>query len=187
MTFSLRHKILLAGISLVIISFLWFGRGTDTYNILLLTGLILSFFSFLTILIKSDTRRSKFLWTVIIVVAIGFQWLTEPLLIKLSYRLFIIRHEQELQSVTNLILKKKSDVFILLSSEFKTGNGYTKEEADFIKEQLKKTNIHFISKDSLVIFYRTWGMLDVSHGIYYSYTDKQPNNRYKKIIGNWYY
>jgi len=187
MTFSLRHKILLTGIFLVIISFLWFGRGTDTYNILFLTGLIISFFSFLTILIKSDTRRSKLLWTVIIVVAIGFQWLTEPLLIKLSYRLFINRHEQELQSVTNLILKKKSAVFILLSSEFKTGNGYTKEEADFIKEQLKKTNIHFISKDSLVIFYRTWGMLDVSHGIYYSYTDKQPNNRYKKIIGNWYY
>lgn len=187
MTFSLRHKILLTGIFLVIISFLWFGRDTDTYNILLVIGLIISFFSFLTILIKSDTRRSKLLWTAIIVLAIGFQWLTEPLLIKLSYRLFINRHEKELQNVTNLILKKKSNVFMLLSSEFKAENGYTKEEADFIEEQLKKTSIHLISKDSLVIFYRTWGMLDVSHGVYYFYTGKQPDNRYKKIIGNWYY
>lgn len=101
--------------------------------------------------------------------------------------MFLNRHEQELQNVTNLILKKKSDVFMLLSAEFEAGKGYTKEEADFVKEQLKKTNIHFVSKDSLVIFYRTWGMLDVSHGVYYFYTVKQPDTRYKKIIGNWYY
>lgn len=187
MTFTLRHKTLLTGIVLVIISFLWFGWDTYTYNILLLIGLIISFFSFLTILIKSDTLKSKLLWTILIALAIGFQWLTEPLLIKLSYRLFINRHKQELESVTNFVLKKKTNIPILLLSDFKPGNGYTKEEADFIKEKLKKTSIHFISKDRFVIFYRTWGMLDVSHGIYYFYTDKQPDNRYKKITGNWYY
>lgn len=187
MTFSLRHKILLTGMLLVIVSFLWFGRDTETYNILLLIGLVISFFSFLTILIKSDTRKSKLLWTMVVVFAIGLQWLTEPLLIKLSYKLFISRHKQELESVSILITSKKTNVFMTPSADLSTRNGYSKEEANFIKEKLKNTGIHFISKNSLAIYYRTWGMLDVSHGIYYFYTDKEPDNRYRKIVGNWYY
>jgi hypothetical protein len=187
MTFSLRHIILLTGIFTVIISFLWFGRDTETYNIILLIGIAVSLISFLTIIIKSDSRKSKGLWILVVLVSIGVQWLTEPLLIKLSYRIFINKHDKELTSVTKLLASKKGNVFMTPSSELWTRNGYTKEESNQINNELRNTGIHFITKDSIKIYYRTWGMLDISHGVYYFYTDAKSDNRYSHIMGNWYY
>lgn len=150
-------------------------------------GLAISSFSFLTILIKSDTRKSKLLWTAVVVLAIGLQWLTEPLLIKTSYRLFINKNERELESVTKLISSKERQLFISPASDLWTRNGYSQDEANLIRENLKNTGIHFITKDSIKIYYQTWGMLDVSHGIYYFYADTEPDKHYQKIKGNWYY
>jgi hypothetical protein len=186
MTFSLRHITLLIGIIGAILSFLWFGWNTNTYGVIIITGLVIALISFLIILFK-DTLRSKLLWTLAVVASVGLQWLTESLVIKLSYRRFIKQHETSLNSLTGLIQTKPNNLFLSSASELWTKNGFTKQEADQIKDEFKDIGISLIDKDSSKIFYRTWGMLDVSHGIYYFYSGAKPDERYKHIFGNWYY
>lgn len=186
MTFSLRHITLLIGILTIILSFIWFGRDTNTYDIIIIAGLAIALVSFLVILFK-DNRKSKLLWTIVVVASVGLQRLTEPLLIKLSYRHFIKKHENSLTSVTELIQTKKNNLFLSPTSELWTRNGFTQQEINQIRDGLKETGISFIDKDSSKIFYRTWGMLDISHGIYYFYSGDKPDERYKHIFGNWYY
>jgi hypothetical protein len=186
MTFSLRHISLLIGILTTILSFLWFGRDTKTYDILLLVGLATAGISYLIVLFRKDTFKSKLLWTLVVIAAVGMQWITEPLFIKLSYRYFIKLHENNLNSATALIRTKKNDLFLLVS-ELRTEDGFKQQEVNQIRDEFKNTGIHLIVKDSLKIFYRTWGMLDISHGIYYFYPGNKPHERYKQIFGNWYY
>ena len=186
MTFSLRHFTLLIGIIFAILSFLWFGRDTNTYDLTILSGLVIALISFLIILFK-DAIRSKLLWTLVVVATVGIQWLIEPLFIKLSYRHFIKQHETGLNSLTELIQTKKSNLFLSPASELLTRNGFTQQEAEQIRGELKDIGISLIDKDSSKIFYRTWGMLDISHGIYYFFSDYKPDERYTHIFGNWYY
>jgi len=187
MNFSLRHITLLIGVLTIILSFLWFGRDTDTYDIIILVGLAITTISFLIILFKEDSLKQKLFWTFVVIVSVGLQWLTEPLLVRLSYRLFIKQHEKSLVSMTELIKAKKNDLFLSPSTELLTRNGFTQPEVNQIKKDLKDTKISLIQKDSNKIFYRTWGMLDVSHGIYYFYSSDKPDKRYKHIFDNWYY
>ena len=187
MTISLRHITLLIGILTIILSFLWFGRDTDTYDIIIIAGLVIATISFLVILFKKDTVKSKLLWTLVVIASVGLQMLTEPLLIKLSYRHFIKEHENGLNSVTKLIQTNKNNLFLSQSSELWIKKGFTEQEVNQIKGELKKLGISIIVKDSSKIFYRTWGMLDVSHGIYYFYTNDKPDERYNQIFDNWYY
>lgn len=187
MTFSFRHITLLIGILTIILSFLWFGRETGTYDIIIIAGLIIATISFLVILFQKDTFKSKLLWTLVVIASVGLQWLTEPFLVKHSYRFFIKQHESSLNSVTGLIQTNKNNLFLSPSSELWIRNGFTEQQVSQIRDGLKKTGISFIDKDSSKIFYRTWGMLDVSHGIYYFYSGDKPDERYKHIFGNWYY
>lgn len=170
----------------IILSFLWFGRDTGTYDLMITTGLVIASISFLVILFK-DTLKSKLVWTLVVIASIGLQWLTEPLLVKLSYRHFVKQHENNLNTVTELIKSKKKDLLLSRSSELWTRNGFEQSEVNTIQDALKGTGISLIHKDSSKIFYRTWGMLDLSHGIFYFYNGDKPDNRYKKIFGNWYY
>lgn len=187
MTFSIRHIALLIGILTIILSFLWFGRDTDTYQIIIIAGLVIASISFLVILFKKDSFKSKLLWTLVVIASIGLQWMTESFLVKHSYRYFIKQHENTLNSVTGLIQTTKSNLFLSPSSELWTRNGFTTQQANEINEGLEKTGISFIDKDSSKIFYMTWGRLDVSHGIYYFFPGHVPDKRYRHIFGNWYY
>jgi hypothetical protein len=186
MTFSIRHIILLFGILFIILSFYWFGRDNITYDIIILAGLVIFLFSFLIILFK-DTRKSKLLWTFVVFASAGLQRITEPVLIKLSYKHFIIQHESSLNSVTGLIQTKTNNLFLSPTSDLWTKNGFTQEERNQICGGLKETGISFIIKDSSKIFYLTWGVLDEYHGIYYFFSGDQADERYRHILGNWYY
>jgi hypothetical protein len=171
----------------VILSFLWFGRDTGTYEIIILAGLLISAISFLIILFKEDSFKRKLLWTFIVIASVGLQWLTEPILVRLSYRLFIKQHVKSLVSMTELIKSKKNDLFLSPSSDLWTRDGFKPSEVTQIRDNLKETKITIIQKDSNKIYYCTWGMLDVSHGIYYFYSGDKPDKRYKHIFDNWYY
>lgn len=134
-----------------------------------------------------DTFRGKLLWTLVVLASVGLQWLTEPFFVKLSYRHFIKQNEVDLNAVTELLKVKKNDLFLSPSSDLWTRNGFSQNEAVQIRERLKTSGISIIQKDSLKIFYKTWGMLGVSHGVYYFYSTDKPDSRYKHILGNWYY
>ncbi len=188
MTFSLRHIILLIGIVTFNASFLFFGRDTDTYDILIITGLIISTISFLIILFKKDTFRSKIIWTFIIIGCIGLQRVTEPTLIKISYGIFLKRNDSRLTKLNNIVLTKNNgDILFIPNSDKAVLIKFTDTEINEIQQLLLGTNISLIEKDNLRVFYRTFGMLDVSHGVYYFYGKDKPSKRFKHISGNWYY
>lgn len=156
MSFSLRHIMLLIGILLVVCSFLWFGRDTDTYNLLLLIGLIVSSISFLFILLKTDTWKSKLISSFFVVAGFGLLWFSEPILIRFSCKIYLNKYQKELESVSHLLVHRE-DFSAVPNSDFWIRNGYTLEEARFIKDASEEIGIHRITKDGISIYYKTWG------------------------------
>jgi hypothetical protein len=188
MTFSLRHTILLLGIVTTILSFSYFGRDTKTYDILLTVGLIIATLSFLAVIFKKDTTNSKLIWTIIVIGAIGLQRLTEPLLIKFSYSIFVRSNNSNLDRINNMLLSKNDDAIMFIPDGNKDALiKFTDTETAELRQLLSGTNISLIQKDNQRIFYRTFRMLDVSQGVYYFYRKYKPDKRFKHISGNWYY
>ena len=188
MTFSLRHIILLIGTLIVITSFLFFGRDTETYDILLILGLVITTISLLVVVFKKDTTRNKIIWTVILIGCVGVQRLTEPLLIKLSYIIFVKSNDSRLDRLNNIVLAKKNgDLLFIPNSDKAVLTKFTDYEITEIQQLLSGTNISLILKDDQRVFYRTFGMIDISHGVYYFYGKDKPSTRFKHILGNWYY
>ena len=187
MTFSLRHIILLIGIVTIIFSFLFFGRDTGTYDILITAGLIISTASFLFVLFKKDTVKSKILWALVVIASVGLQWLTEPIFVKTSYSIFIKSNTSRLTQLNAIVMTKQNEFLFIPSSEKIISKDFTETEVKEIQSLISGTNISLIQKDSQKLFYRTFGMLDVSHGVYYFYDSAKPDKSYKHISGNWYY
>jgi hypothetical protein len=71
MTFSFRHIALIIGILTIILSFFWFGRKSDTYDIIITLRLVIAAISFLVTLIKKDSFKSKLLWTLVVIASVG--------------------------------------------------------------------------------------------------------------------
>ncbi len=86
---------------MLILSFVFFGGGTSTYALLLVSGFIIAVISYLTILIKKDTLKNKIIWTLVVLILIAIQRLTEPLLIKNSNILFIKQNKSSLTKLNN--------------------------------------------------------------------------------------
>src|ERR1043166_135115 len=88
-----QHTFLIFGIILITFSFLFFGLSNGIYTTLLLSGLLISFLSFLLILLN-DEPIQRWRWIAIIVVAMVIQQLSEPLLIRYSYKILIHQNDQ---------------------------------------------------------------------------------------------
>lgn len=188
MTFSLRHIIFLIGIVTIYTSFLFFGRATGTYDILIIAGLIISTISYLVILFKKDTIKSKIFWTIVIVGCILLQRLTETMFIKISYGIFLKRNDSRMIKLNSIILTKNNgDILFIPNSDKAVLIKFTDQEINEIQQLLSGTNISLIERDSQRVFYQTYRMFDVSHGVYYFYGKDKPNKRFKHISGNWYY
>jgi len=185
MRFQLQHTFLIFGIILIIFSFLFFGLSNGLYSTLLLSGLLISFLSFLLILLKDD-HGQRWRWVIIIVVAMVIQQLSEPLLIRYSYKILIHQNDQLFTEINQIMQLKKGDIFYLKSSQ-KDSSKFTVHENSRIRQLMEATNIHLISKDSDKVFYETYGLLDVRLGIFYFPSGNTPARRFKQIEGKWYY
>src|SRR5436853_6616984 len=103
MTVSFKHILLLIGVALVIFSFLFFGRQQDTYQVLLISGIVIATVPYLLILFGKVTLRAKLLWTAVVILCIVIQQLTEPVLINTSYRIFIKQNETTLADINKIL------------------------------------------------------------------------------------
>ena len=185
MRFQIQHTFLVLGIILITFSFLFFGLSNGIYTTLLLSGLLISFLSFLLILLK-DEHSQRWGWIVVIAVAIAIQQLSEPLLIRYSYKILIHQNDQLFAEVNQMMQLKKSDIFYLKTSPIDSSK-FTVHENSRIRQLMDATSVHLISKDSSKVFYETYGMLDVRLGIFYFPSGDAPARRYRHIEGNWYY
>ena len=86
-----------------------------------------------------------------------------------------------------MIKQRKGDAFFLPSHVLWRRNGISEEEGAKIKNAFKKTGVFWVNKDSSKIYFVTWSMLDISHGVYLFYHGDEPDHRYKKIFDDWYY
>ena len=78
---SAKHIGLILGILTVLLSFLFFGRRQELYQLLLISGFLVSSVCFLWILFGSESIKSKLVWTGIVAVSIALNWGTEPFLV----------------------------------------------------------------------------------------------------------
>jgi hypothetical protein len=185
MRFQTQHTFLILGIILIIFSFLFFGLSNGLYTTLLLSGLLISFLSFLLILLN-DEHIQWWRWIGIIAVAMVIQQLSEPFLIRSSYKILIHQNNQLFTEINQIMQLKNGDVFYLKSSQ-KDSSKFTPHENSRIRQLMDATNIHLISKDSDKVIYETYGILDVRLGIFYFLSGDKPGKRFKQIEGNWYY
>jgi hypothetical protein len=187
MNLSLRHIFLLLGIAAVIFSFIFFGRNTGAYDLLITIGLIVATISYLVTLFKKDSLKDKIIWTLIVIVSVLLQQLTEPVLIKKSYTIFISKNQTKLTKLNDIILTKKNGLLFVSSLDTIASKEFAVEEINQIHSLIIGTPISLIEKDSQKIFYRTYGMLDVENGIFYFYGADMPDKKFKHIYGNWFY
>jgi hypothetical protein len=187
MPFSLRHIFLIAGIGTVIFSFLFFGRDAGTYGSLITIGLVIAIISYLAIIFKKGILKNKIFGTLIVVALVVLQQVTEPFLIKKSYSLFISNNQSKLTKLNSMFLTKPNGFLFLPGLDTIVSKEFESSEIKQIYSLIAGTSISLIEKDSQKIFYRTYGMLDVSNGVFYFYGSNKPDKRFKHIYGNWFY
>ena len=187
MKLKIRYIIFLIGLLSFIISFLWFGRNQDMYQMLMLCGLLVAAISFLLIMIKQDSRRNKLIWTFVLIVGIIINRITEPMLIDHSYNLFIDSHSQELNLMNKNLLAINGDITISKDTIYTNSilSDSKKTELHKLKE---KINVYTITKSEDYIYYGLWGFLDVRLGIsYYPNESKMKLVNARKLKPNWYH
>jgi hypothetical protein len=167
-------------------SFLFFGRQQNTYQFMLLGGILFSFVSYLTILFSTETVKSKLIWTLVILLSIVFQWLTEPLLIKTSYLIFLKGNNVELSQVNFILENKTSGITITSDTIYDKNKSLTQSEKRNLHKLRQKLGVYFISKSEKEIYYGLWGFLDVRIGLVYMFKKSQIDSSRKPIIDKWY-
>ena len=186
MTFSIRHIILLVGIVMVILSFIFFSREDSIYSIILLAGLILSAFGYILILVKEKSIKLKIFWTFIVICGVAVQYVTEKPLIKKSYTIFINKNS-EILNVANEIMNLKPDgIYGLDTSDLLMGK-LNEVEFSRLKELKEKTRVRFISKEGDRIFYCLSGAIDIHNGIYFINKIRADGPVDRHLKDKWYY
>jgi hypothetical protein len=171
---------------LVITSFLFFARAQTVYISLLSAGFLISLIFYIAILVGKDTRKSKLIFTIIIVIAIIIQYFSEPFFIDSSYRIYLWQHEKELATVNNILKKKTGEVLISKNTVIDRDSILTTEEKQELQSSINKLNVYEISKSRTYIFFGIGGWLDIHLGLIYRTASSKANEEYRHITGNWY-
>lgn len=187
MTGKIKRIGLTLGLFLTIISFLFFGRQQGTYQIFLLSGLFISIFFYLTILFGKETAKSRVVWTLVVLLAGTIQWLTEPILIKSSYLIYLNNNDNELVKANNILKDKSGEIIILNDEITDKENLLTQNEKDNLIKLRRDLNVYMISKSKNGIYYGLWGFLDVRLGITYWTKNEMPNGNYRQLKDRWYH
>ena len=178
---------LLMGVALAIFSFLFFGRKQDTYQVLLISGLVIATVSYLLILFGKEKLKTKLLWTAVVILCAVIQQMTEPILINNSYRIFIKQNENTLVDINKILNHTSGDVTITADTIIHKSDEFTVAETERLFEGRRKLGVYLISKTDHEIYYGLWGFLDVRLGITYWAEKSYPDIQYRHITGNWFH
>ena len=186
MTFKWLHIALIIGMVLVIGSFIFFGLNTNTYVSILFVGIIISAVAFCKVMFGKDSARSKLLWLLMVIIGIIAQWLSEPILIRLSYVILVKQNEVVFSKVNAILLSKNGEATWVQDSSLWKRNNIFHEEGSRIRRLLRNSRVTHVQKDSSRIFYMTFSRIDIIHGISFYYLSDSPKNG-THLFGNWYY
>ena len=184
---EIKYYVLLLGLFLTLSSFLFFARAQGAYQLMLIGGGLVSIVFYAFIIFSKDGWKIKLLWTMIIFGSIILQRITEPILIKGSYMIYLNNHSQELLEVDKILMGTEYDISILNDNiEFEKGDLTLSEELR-LKVLREELDVYLISKSKHGIYFGLWGFLDVRLGITLRKTKEQPRHGLKKLSGDWYY
>ena len=187
MQVSAKYIGLIIGILTVLMSFLFFGRRQDVYQLLLISGLIISFICFLWVLIGKGTIKTKLVWIGIFALGIVLNWLTESYLINTSYRIYLAQHKQDLTKVNEILKNQPGEIWILRDSiTEKSGSTLSSTEKLWLHQEREKLGVYIILKSDSTIYYGLWGFLDVRLGLTFSISGRQLNSQYQHLTGSWF-
>jgi hypothetical protein len=186
-TMKIKHYGFIIGLFLVIISVLFFGRAQNLYQLLSISGLLISLIFYLTILFSKDSVKSKIIWTIVLILSIVLQRLSEPILIKSSYLIYLSIHKTELKEVNDILLTKVGDITVLNDSVNDKSNELSTTEKKKLIDLRNNLKVYMISKTNKGVYFGLWGFLDVRLGITYCTDCKELDNQYKTLTDNWYY
>lgn len=185
MTLRWPHLVLIVGMLLIISSFLFFGYNTNTYILVLLTGIVISGIAFCYVMFRKDSIKSKVLCVLMVVLGIVVQWISEAELIRLSYVILIKKNSQVFSKVNDILLSKKSKATWVADAALWKRNNISPEEGLKIKNLLFDKQVVSVRKDSARICYRTSSKNDITHGIWYYHLIDKPTTGIH-LTGNWY-
>jgi hypothetical protein len=182
----IKYLGLIIGLALVLTSFFFYGRKHETYELILVSGLIFSVIFYLAILFGKVKPKTKVIWTFVVILSAAIQWITEPYLIDYSYRFFIYQHKNELIEINSILLKQQGEISITKDTIYdKNGQLLNAEKAN-LKDLRKKLDVYMIDKSEGIIYYGLWGFLDIRLYVIYC-TDKSKLENYnRKLKGAWY-
>jgi hypothetical protein len=187
MTLSYRHIGLLTGIASVFVSFLFFARKQDAYNILLLGGLATALIFYLTILFSREQRKAKLIWTAIVFLCAAIQQLVEPILINNSYRIYIHHNKGTLAEINSILMHRKGDITVFSDHVIAEGDSLSEEERSKLLDGREKLGVYQIFKFDQGVYYGMWGFLDVRLGITYLPNSSEAGSQYQHVTGNWFH
>ena len=171
---------------MVILCFIFFSRADSIYLNILLSGLILSAFGYILILFKENGIKQKIFWTLIVICGVAVQYVTEELLIKKSYSIFINQNYQILAEATEIMNLKPDGVYGLDTSDLLMRK-LSQLEFSKLKALKEKAGVRFISKGSDRIFYCLSGAIDIHNGIYFINKIHDEGPAFKHLKDKWYY
>jgi hypothetical protein len=187
MSIKSRHFLLIAGIVTVMGSFLFFGRKHNVYTILLWSGVITCCVSFLWIIVSDDYLKHKLLWAGIIILSILIHLQIEPVLINMSYKIYVAEHRQTLASINKILGGKNGEIWITRDTVKTEGVFIDKPDRIRLLKAREEVGAYLIFKDHNKIYYGLWGFLDVRIGITYILNGKKPDGGRHHITGNWFH
>jgi hypothetical protein len=172
------------GIILVFVSFLFFGRAMNTYNELLIVGLLIAAIGLGTILFVKSTRKEKFSFVGLTIILMFLQYISEPYLIHSSYKIYLSNNRAELDEMTNIL--SKSDTTFWIADEIPNCD-LSLEELEHVINLKNKADVNYISVSEDYIYFEIWGRLDVRHGVSYFHSNSVADSSgYCNLEGNWY-
>ncbi len=146
----------------------------------------MSFVCFLSVLFAKGTLKRKVVLTSVVAIGVSVNWLTEPLLIDISYRIFIRQHERELFEANKILQNKRGDIWITRDSITDRNEELSVTEKQKLLKVREKVGVYMILKKDSTIYYDLWGFLDVRLGLTYN-LDKNLSSQYRHSKGNWYH
>ncbi len=184
-----RYISLTAGLITLYISFLLFAGHTDIFLFLLLIGLITSIISYLSIFFGKGTKKSKIIWTVLILSSIGMIYLIKPALIKTSYLIYLHSNQEGLSEINDILIRHEGVINIDRNTIAVKKGDLTGKEIERLKKLREQVGAYIIWKSNSDIYYGLYGFLDFRNGLSYSCNGNIPRHQFvhTKLTNNWYY
>ncbi|MDR6806976.1 hypothetical protein J2Y45_004168 [Dyadobacter sp. BE34] len=187
MRLSSKQIGLAVGICCVLTSLLFFGRRQNIYLLASVFGGLIASICLVWILFGKESLRSKILSLGFVFLSIAVDLMARQYLIHLSYRLYVMEHNEVLSEVNKILSSKSENVWVIGDSII-----VSKEEIMSLedKRQLlkakKQLGVYVISKTGDRIYYGLWGFLDARLGITYLPTVTNQPNKYSQPTGDWF-